>query len=569
MPTTCLVCQKTRSPNVSMHRFPPKSTPAKRLQWLTAFKLKEHDVLDHHRVCSRHFPNGDIAQPPSLSLGKRFSSPKKPFTSRGMRAAKRRKICVPLPVSSVRKSPSLSREVTPSTPETSSPLTTTPTDPVTTTLFPPPTLLSPPTQVSTSDQFSPPTLFSVPQFSSPTQSEYSDGDSSVNVSSIPSSADRHETEVIINTALVARIDALQVENKTLKDALSNQKSRYFRLQDIADNNKLVRFYTGFESYDLLIAFYEFLGDAVNNLRYWGTKPPKGPKKRKMKLDPLNQLFLTLIKLRLNTREVDLAVRFGLSKSVVSKYFITWVCFLYLYLKEIQWIPEVDQVKATLPHGFKDRYPNTFIILDATEIFIETPNDLHVQSSTWSNYKHHNTAKCLVGCTPNGAISFVSELYVGSVSDVELTRVSGVLDQLKGKTNISVMADRGFTIRDQLAAIKVDLNIPPFMEGRAQLPAQEVLEGRKIASLRIHVERAIGRIKNFSILKTSLPITFSRIANQIVCVCGWLVNFQTVLIAPPVTSNETDDVDDYLKSFYSSEEDSSEEDNDAELSSTTS
>ena len=151
----------------------------------------------------------------------------------------------------------------------------------------------------------------------------------------------------------------------------------------------------------------------------------------MKLDPLNQLFLTLIKLRFNTREKDLAIRFGLSVSVVSKYFITWVSFLYCHLREVQWMPDKNQVKETLPHAFKDKYPNTYIILDATEIFIETPNDLHVQSSTWSNYKHHNTAKLLVGCTPNGAISFISELYVGAISDVELTRVSGVLEKLKG------------------------------------------------------------------------------------------------------------------------------------------
>ena len=67
--------------------------------------------------------------------------------------------------------------------------------------------------------------------------------------------------------------------------------------------------------------------------------------------------------------------------------------------------------------------------------------------------------------------------------MELTKVSGLLEKLQGKGNISVMADRGFTVRDQLNAIKVGLNIPPFMEGRAQLPASEVLEGRKIASVR--------------------------------------------------------------------------------------
>ena len=66
---------------------------------------------------------------------------------------------------------------------------------------------------------------------------------------------------------------------------------------------------------------------------------------------------------------------------------------------------------------------------------------------------------------------------------------------------------------------MDLNTPPFMEGRGKLPASEVLEGRKIASLRIHVERLIGRIKNYSILKDTLPLSLARIANHIVCVCA--------------------------------------------------
>lgn len=111
---------------------------------------------------------------------------------------------------------------------------------------------------------------------------------------------------------------------------------------------------------------------------------------------------------------------------------------------------------------------------------------------------------------------VSQLYVGSISDVQLTRVSGYLKMLEGKSDVSVMADRGFTVCDMLAEKGVDLKIPPFLEGREQLPADEIKHGRSIASLRIHVERAIGRIKNYTILKGTLPITMIRVANQIVC-----------------------------------------------------
>ena len=71
-----------------------------------------------------------------------------------------------------------------------------------------------------------------------------------------------------------------------------------------------------------------------------------------------------------------------------------------------------------------------------------------------------------------------------------------------------MADRGFTIKDLLKQLKIDLNIPLFLEGKQQLSPQEIERGRKIVSLRIHVERAIGRIKLFSILKGTIPLSMA-------------------------------------------------------------
>lgn len=572
MPATCLVCHKTAtSSNHSMHRFPPKSAPAKRQQWLKAFQLEEHQVLDHHRVCSRHFPNGDISQAPSLNLGRRFASPKKMTNARGVRAAKRRRLCSPPSILS-RNTPSNSCEATsatvsderrlsplamPSRSTTSSSREATPATLSDERRLSPPSIPSGNGTTPTSSCEGASVLSNSAPPSSSDFDFFSGEESSFDTSSVISSvtSKKNDTEVIINTALVARIEMLEAEKKSLMKKLSGQKPKLLRLEEIASNNKLVRFYTGFESYDTLMSFFEFLGDAVNHLQYWGSKP-SSKRSRKTKLNPINQLLLTLMKLRLDLRERDLATRFGISVSSVSKYFITWVCFLYRHLSELNWMPEVEQVKATLPHAFKDKYPQTYLILDATELFIETPTDLHIQSSTWSNYKHHNTAKFLVGCTPNGAIIFVSELYVGSISDVELTRVSGLIQMLSGKSDICVMADRGFTIRDQLSAINVGLNIPPFLEGRGQLPACEVLKGRKIASVRIHVERAINRIKCFSILKTCLPITLSRIANQIVCVCCWLVNFQPILISPP--SDDDTEVDEFLQSLCSSESGSSDD-----------
>ena len=137
------------------------------------------------------------------------------------------------------------------------------------------------------------------------------------------------------------------------------------------------------------------------------------------------------------------------------------------------MPSVEQVGGTLPCAFKEKFPTTFAIIGGSEIFIETPTDLHMQSSTWSQYKYHNTAKFLVACTPDGSISYVSPLYVGSLSDVELTRICGFLTKLEDKPGISIMADRGFTVKDMLENLAIRLNIPPFMEGRQQLSSEEI------------------------------------------------------------------------------------------------
>ena len=121
-----------------------------------------------------------------------------------------------------------------------------------------------------------------------------------------------------------------------------------------------------------------------------------------------------MKLRLNLTEEGLAFRFAISPSTVSRYFITWICFMYHHLKEIYWCPTSKQVAGTMPNAIKEKYPTTYMIIDASELFIQTPSDLMLQSSTWSNYKQHNTTKFLISITPNGAITFVSPAFVGSI-----------------------------------------------------------------------------------------------------------------------------------------------------------
>ena len=94
----------------------------------------------------------------------------------------------------------------------------------------------------------------------------------------------------------------------------------------------------------------------------------------------------------------------------------------------------------------------------------------------------------------------------------------------------IMADKGFTIKDLLDPLGVKLNIPIFLEDKAQFLAQQVVINQQISSLRIHVERYISRIKNFHIFDKPLPLTMHGSANQIFTVCSFLVMFQNPIIS---------------------------------------
>ena len=92
-----------------------------------------------------------------------------------------------------------------------------------------------------------------------------------------------------------------------------------------------------------------------------------------------------------------------------------------------------------------------------------------------------------------------------------------------------MADRGFKIEEDLKPLGVNLNIPSFLEGRDQLSEREVIESQTIASVRIHVERAIKRVKRFRQIRNEIPLTLHGSVNQIWTVACLLCNFMSPLI----------------------------------------
>ena len=210
--------------------------------------------------------------------------------------------------------------------------------------------------------------------------------------------------------------------------------------------------------------------------------------------------------------------------------------MYYRLKFLIKWPSREVVRNNLPPAFQELYPKCVSIIDCLEIFIEIPHSFGACSATYSNYKKHNTVKFLIGITPNGCVCFLSKCWGGRVSDKQLTQESRFLHMLTpGDT---ILADRGFTMEEDVAVYGGKLEILAFTHGKKQLSQREVEQSQQLARVRIHVERIIGLIKNkYTILKGPLPSHLlkhksdTRIVNidKLLTICSALSNLSQKIV----------------------------------------
>lgn len=228
------------------------------------------------------------------------------------------------------------------------------------------------------------------------------------------------------------------------------------------------------------------------------------------------LLITLYKLKHNLDFKMMEFVFDLSPSHMSRIFKDVITKLYVLLKQI------DIWKVS--HRDSKCYRT---ILDCTEMYVIRANDPTTHQMTFSPYKDHPTFKLLVGCDEVGAVNFISDAFVGSISDREILIKSGFIDIVeKGDF---ILADRGFDVSDLLESKGVIINIPPFLKGKEQLSNFQVMKTRIIAKRRMLIENINCRAKKNKILVTPIQKSLWPLANKILYVCFALVNFYKPIV----------------------------------------
>ena len=148
--------------------------------------------------------------------------------------------------------------------------------------------------------------------------------------------------------------------------------------------------------------------------------------RPQKLCDIDELFLTMTRLRLGLPEKDLADHFNIAQQEVSEIFATWIDRMSDCLGQLNFSTDRETLKRNLPECFKPDYEDVYLIIDCTELFIEKPSQVIQQRGTWSEYKGRNTGKGLIALSPLMLLVFASDIYLGSKSNEEILSHNGIL-----------------------------------------------------------------------------------------------------------------------------------------------
>ncbi|CAC5419576.1 unnamed protein product [Mytilus coruscus] len=282
---------------------------------------------------------------------------------------------------------------------------------------------------------------------------------------------------------------LQEKEEEIQRLQEKLQIERFGILRFSKDDSMISFYTGFVSMAMFTTFFNFIKPAANSMTSYYYKS----------VDTVN---VTVGRQR-NMLLID-----------------ELLCSFNIW-------PNKDNIEAKMPNVFKMLYPSTRVVIDCTEIKTERPSSLALGSKCYSSYKSSHTWKGLVGIAPHGALTFVSSLYTGSMSDVEITKLCGLIELLE--SGDSIMADKGFVLNKVLDGTGITVNTPPFLMSHGQFSRQEVEETQTIAKLRIHIERHIRRVKEYHLFDSIIPLSMVGTINQLWTVANMLTLFKGPLV----------------------------------------
>ncbi|XP_072400928.1 uncharacterized protein [Diabrotica undecimpunctata] len=293
-----------------------------------------------------------------------------------------------------------------------------------------------------------------------------------------------------------------VQNSTLssKDAAVQVNTpKVLTFYEIVDNDIKLKNFTGVHNFSMFNCIVNMIENYIKD-------------KRVHRLNIRQRIMLVLTKFKLNLIYATLGSLFGISADLTKTYIFELIPILSHNLRPLVFFPTKEEILINMPVCFAD-FQNVRLILDCTEIYVQTPKCLCCRIRFYSQYKSHLTIKFRTGVSPGGLITYVSKAYGGRTSEKVIFEESNVITLLDSGRDV-VMLDKGFLIDDSCRLYNIQLIRPPFLKTKSQLTTEEAILNAKIASARVHIERVNERLKIFKVLSGKLSFAYVALVNDI-------------------------------------------------------
>lgn len=274
----------------------------------------------------------------------------------------------------------------------------------------------------------------------------------------------------------------------------NREDSSFCMNNIKSESKWVRFYTGFDSYEHLTDFLGFLtADQKLCAGRIRKKTEVGPQSA---LSLEDQLLLVLTRLRLGLLLQDLAFRFRVSESTVSRYWLNWTELLHARLTQIPILYSARYLELFEPKRTVQYQGLTCTIMDCTDLFFEVQAKDRVKPAPTHPSRNHYLRRGYAIASSNGFITFSSSLPFGIATKV-----------MDGQPQEELYGE-----------IHPQLELPAFMQNvPTQLSEQQKEMSRQVLS----ILSVIGKALNFRFLKCVYPQNMEEQVDRAWIICCYL------------------------------------------------
>ena len=129
---------------------------------------------------------------------------------------------------------------------------------------------------------------------------------------------------------------IKKKDEEIAELMQRLQIEKFGLNRFAYDDDMIEFYTSFPTYNLFMIFFNAIRPTAIRMKsvYYTPSEDVSGRGRPRSMDPVDEFFMFLCRLKCGFLAEDLSVRFNVHKSTVSRNIISWTNYLYFLLGSI-------------------------------------------------------------------------------------------------------------------------------------------------------------------------------------------------------------------------------------------